>query len=238
LLIHNGAASIEGLEIQNFRVDQAEDDLYEGHGIFIINSQVTVRDTVLRGIPKMSLSIFGNSEVNVQRIRVLDGHVGIWMEGESRLRVENSLFSHNDSAAIAAYDDTQTEIYNSVVHSSLDDGIYAKERAMLRVSNSILVNNQPYAIRVEEQAAVEFDYNVFHGNAAWHFPESQGPQLRRGEHNRIQDPQLDAGFRLTNPALAAVGDPSIRNTDGTVASPGLYGGPHAPQPDDALEVTE
>jgi len=229
LLIHNSKVNIQNLEIRNFRVDQAEDDLYEGHGIFIINSEVTVEDTVLRKIPKMSLSIFGNSKVQLRRIQVLDGHVGIWMEGSSRLSVENSLFIHNDSAALAAYDQTHSEIYNSVIDSSLDDGVYAKENASIVLSNSILVNNKPYAIRIEEEASVEFDYMVFHGNEALYFPETPSPRLSRGEHIFLRDPELDTGYRTGSSFQLSQGDPAIRNRDGTASNLGLYGGPGAPE---------
>lgn len=228
LLVSNSKVDIQNLEIRNFRVDQAEDDLYEGHGIFIINSEVTVKDTVLRQIPKMSLSIFGNSQVKLSRIQVLNGHVGIWMEGDSRLSVENSLFSHNDSAALAAYDQTHSEIYNSVIDSSLDDGIYAKEHATIVLKNSILVNNSPYAIRVEEEASIEFDYTAFHGNEALFFPESASPNLVRGEHIFLEDPALDSGYRTGSSFQLSRGDPAIRNRDGSVSDLGLFGGPGAP----------
>lgn len=230
LLLHNSKVRIQGLEIRDFKVDQAEDDLYEGHGVFIIDSEVTVQDTVLRRIPKMSLSVFGTSQVNARRIQVLEGHVGIWMEGTSRLRVENSLFSHNDSAAIAAYDQTHTEVYNSVIDSSLDDGIYGKEQATLRVGNTVLVNNQPYAVRVEEEASIAIDYSILHGNAALFFPDPPNPRLHKGEHILLLDPQLDTEYRITNPSLAEAGDPGIVNRDGSPASPGLDGGPNAESP--------
>jgi len=235
LLVHNSKVDIQNLEIRNFRVDQAEDDLYEGHGIFIINSEVSVEDTVLRKIPKMSLSIFGDSEVNLRRIQVLDGHVGIWMQGNSRLIVENSLFSHNDSAALAAYDQTHSEIYNSVIDSSLDDGVYAKENASIVLTNSILVNNKPFAIRVEEEASVEFDYMVFHGNEALLFPESASPRVAKGEHIFLQDPALDATYRTGPSFEPSRGDPAIRDRDGSASNLGLYGGPGAPESSNGSE---
>ena len=229
LLIHNSTVEISGLEIRNFKVGLAEDDLYDGHGIFVIDSKVTVQDTQMNNIAKMSVSIFGESRVVLSRLRVQNGHVGVWVEGNSMVRVENSLFSNNSSAAVAAYDHSTTEIYNSVVEASLDDGVFGKENAAIVLINSILVGNKPYAVRAEEQATISVDYCAFDGNESLFFPETAGGQLTAGEHIYLENPQLGIDFRPGKNFQPSRGDPAIRNRDGTVSDIGLFGGPGAPE---------
>jgi hypothetical protein len=228
LLIHNSSVEISGLQIRSFKLGEAEDDLYDGHGIFIIDSKVSVQDTQLTHIPKMSVSIFGESRVVLSRLRVQDGHVGVWVEGNSVVRVENSLFSNNNSAGVAAYDHSKTEIYNSVFEANLDDGVFGKEHAAIVLVNSILVRNKPYAVRAEEQATISVDYCAFDGNESLFFPETAGGQLTAGDHVYLENPELGIDFRPGKNFQPSRGDPAIRNRDGTVSDIGLFGGPAAP----------
>ncbi|MSQ98370.1 MAG: hypothetical protein EXR85_03605 [Xanthomonadales bacterium] len=228
LLVYNSTVEISGLEIRDFKVGLADDDLYDGHGIFIIDSKVTVQDTQMNSIAKMAVSVFGDSRVVLSRLRVQNGHVGIWVEGNSTVRVENSLFSNNSSAAVAAYDHSSTEIYNSVVEASLDDGVFGKGNAIIVLVNSILVGNQPYAVRAEELATISVDYCAFDGNQSLFFPETAGGQLTAGDHVYLENLQLDMDFRPGKNFQPSRGDPAIRNRDGTVSDIGLFGGPAAP----------
>ncbi len=228
LLIHNSSVEVSNLEIRNFKVGLAEDDLYDGHGIFVINSKVTVQDTQLTHIAKMAVSVFGESRVVLSRLRVQNGHVGVWVEGNSTVRVENSLFSNNESAGVAAYDHSTTEIYNSAIVASQDDGVFGKENAAIVLINSILVGNKPYAVRAEEQATISVDYCVFNGNEALFFPETAGGQLTAGDHIYLENPELGTDFRPGKNFQPLRGDPAIRNRDGTVSDIGIFGGPAAP----------
>ena len=229
MLIHNSDVKISGLEIRSFRLDQLEDNVYDGHGIFIINSKVTVQDVTLSHIPKMSVSIFGESQVQLTRIQVLNGHVGIWTMGTTALRVENSIFSNNDSASVVASDHTTTEVYNSVIENSQDDGIYAKENAAVSVVNSTFIGNLPYAIHAEESATISVDYSVFYTNEAQFFPEDQTDQLTIGEFVYKENPELDSDYRPGNSIYSSKGNPAVLNRNGTVSDISLYGGPSAPE---------
>lgn len=227
ILVHGGTVGISGLEIRNFRVALADDDIYEGHGIFVINSNVTIRQVTFKHIPKMSVSIFGSSQVSLFQVRVLDGHVGVWVADEATLKVENSLFSNNDSAGVAAYGTTSATIRNSVFASNKDDGVYAEEQAVVVMTNSILLGNAPYAIRAVDQSKISFDYCIFNANESLFFPEPAGSQLDVGEHLFYEDPGLDAGYLPGSTFQRSRGDPAIRNRDGTVSDIGLSGGPEA-----------
>jgi len=229
LLIHNSSVEVGDLEIRSFKIGLAEDDLYDGHGIFIIDSKVTVHDTQLTHIPKMSVSVFGESQVVLSRVRVQNGHVGVWVEGKSIVRVENSLFRNNDSAGVAAYDHSTTEIYNSVFEANLDDGVFAKENATVTLINSILVGNKPYAVRAEEQATISVDYCAFYGNESLFFPQSAGGRLTAGEHIYLENPGLGADYRPGDHFQPSRGDPAIHDRDGSVSDIGLFGGPGAPE---------
>ena len=225
VLVHKATVEISGLEIRDFRLGEAEDDLYDGHGIFIINSKVDVVDTQLIRLPKMSVSIFGNSAVKLSGIQVLSGHVGIWAEGTAQTTIENSVFSGNDSAAVAAYAQTQTRVLNSVFENSEDDGVYAKENATVSVLNSIFIGNKPYAIRAEGEATISVNYSNFFQNEALFFPADGSGQLTVGEFIYQQDPQLDPHYFPASTATPLTGDPAIHQPDGTVAHIGLYVGP-------------
>jgi len=229
ILIHNAEVLLSGLEIRSFRLGEAEDDLYDGHGIFIINSKVSVRDTRLSQLPKMSVSIFGDSKVTLTRVQVLNGHVGVWAEGTALVKIENSIFSNNDSASVAAYANTRTDIYNSVFENSQDDGVYARENASVQVVNSTFIGNKPYAIRAEEDATITVNYSNFYANEALFFPEVESAQLTVGDSIYQVNLQLDAEYRPAKTSQPPAGDPAIRNRDGTVSNVGLYGGPSAPR---------
>lgn len=230
IVIHGGTVRISGLEIRNFRVGLAEDDLYEGHGIFAINSDVSIRQVRFRHIPKMSISLFGSSRASLSGVQVLDGHVGVWVADQTVLTVQDSVFSNNDSAGVAAYGTTSTTIRNSVFVSNKDDGVYSEEKAGIVMTNSILLRNAPYAIRAMDESKISFDYCIFNANESLFYPDPAGNQLKAGDHLFHVDPGLDADFLARSTDGQIGGDPALPGPDGTVPAIGLSARPAGTKP--------
>ncbi len=228
LLVHRSEVHISGLTIRDFRVADPDDDTYEGHGIFVIDSKVQVENVRLQHIPKMSLSLFGASTVRLREVQVVDGHVGIWVSGETRLSVENSVFANNDSAAVAAYENTSTRVINSVFDHNQDDAVYAEEQAQIQVTNSVFINNNPFALNAQDAAAIAVDYSIFHNNEAPWPEQQQGQAIQTGSHLYHEDPQLDAGYLPAAGYVTGRGDPAIRKADGSLSDIGLSGAVNGP----------
>jgi len=228
VLVHDGMARISGFEIRNFRAHQSDDDVYDGHGVFAVDAEVEVIDSTFQRIEKMSISLLGRSAGDIKRVRILDGHVGVWVDEHASLDLRNSLIRNNDSAGIAAYADSTGRVFNSVIEANLDDGIYADDSAHLQLRNSILLGNRPYGVRAEKAGRIDMDYVVLHGNEETLFAGVNGTQVKVGVHVNFLDPKLDSLYR-PDPAISSDhGDPSITDRDGTVSDIGLYGGPDAP----------
>ena len=225
LLIKNSNVKISNLEIQNFRAELEEDDIYDGHGIVAIDSEIQVNGVVLQRIKKMSVSLFGNSSASLVSVQILDGHIGIWMNDETRIQVSNSIFKNNDSAAVAAYGQSSGSIVNSIVEGNLDDGIYAAEAAELDLRNSILIANKPYAVRAVDSGSITLDYSILYKNEAPFYGGKNDSHLNVGEHVYHADPELDARYLPRGSFTANKGDPEVRNRDGSVSDIGLFGGP-------------
>lgn len=227
VLVHDGAARISGFEIRNFRADRSDDDIYDGHGVFAVDAEIEVLDSTFQRIEKMSVSLLGRSGGDVTRVRILDGHVGVWVDESASLNLRNSLIRNNDSAGVAAYADSTGQILNSVIEANLDDGVYADDSARLELRNSVLLGNRPYAIRAEKAGRIDLDYLLLHGNEEAFFAGDSGAQVQVGGHVYFVDPKLDPQYRPDPVISSDRGDPSILDRDGTVSDIGLYGGPDA-----------
>ena len=228
ILVHDGAARISGFEIRNFRADRSDDDVYDGHGVFAVDGKVEVLNSTFQRIEKMSVSLLGRSAGDITRVRILDGHVGVWVDESASLNLRNSLIRNNDSAGVAAYADSTGRILNSVIEANLDDGVYADDSARLDLRNSVLLGNRPYAVRAEKAGKIDVDYLLLHGNEEAFFAGDSGAQVQVGGHVYFVDPKLDPQYR-SDPAISSDrGDPSILDRDSTVSDIGLYGGPDAP----------
>ena len=226
IVVNRGAATIDNFTIRNFKVASADDDLYDGHGIFVIGSKTDIRNVRFENIEKMSVSIRDTSDVSLTNVEIVDGHVGIWTQENAKLRVENSLFRNNDSAGIAAYASSFADIRNSVFDGNLDDGIYAESEAVIDVSNSVFIRNKPYAIRGVDDTQISVDFSIFHHNEINLSTYSNTHQIRTGQNIFDVDPKTDNDYRpLSASPLIDSGDPEILDPDGSVSDIGLYGGP-------------
>ncbi|MBN7797195.1 SUMF1/EgtB/PvdO family nonheme iron enzyme [Parahaliea mediterranea] len=164
IVVRDASVSMENLTISGFVAAAMEDDIYDGHGIFIIDGKAELENISIRGLPKMALSIRGDSQVDSDALTVSDGHIGVWIEETARLRLQNGYFSGNDSAAIAAYQDSQVTVDSSVFESNGDDGVYAAGKALIEVSGSAFINNTPYAARADDSARISIDTSYLKDN--------------------------------------------------------------------------
>ena len=147
-----------------FQAENSEDEIYDGHGIFVINSEVDIENVTISGSPKMAIAGRGDSDIDVRNASLIDNHIGIWAEEASNLSLRNVLIKNSHVAGVAAYDDTTVKIYNSVIVKSEDDGLYAKGRAIISAFDSLLTLNAPYAARAVEYAQIFINYSALLAN--------------------------------------------------------------------------
>lgn len=209
IVVNGGEVEFSNLTLRNFRAGDPEDDLYEGHGIFVIDAAVTLRDVTIERYAKMALSGRGSTQLTASRIRIQDGHVAIWLEESAHLQLCNAVVRNNDSAGVAAYMNATASVYNSVFDGQQDDGLYAEDEASIFATNTLLLNNKPFAVRVIGNARAWVGHSLLFGNAA----KGSAPaasQIKWGDGVRDADPKANAAYKL--PA-ALDGDPNVRTPD-------------------------
>lgn len=196
LVVRDADIAIRNLTILNFRAGEKEDDLYEGHGIFVIDSRADLRNVSIERYEKMGLTGRGSALLTAGELRIHDGHVAIWLEETAHLRLCNAVVRNNDSAGVAAYVNASATIYNSVFDGNQDDGLYAAGEASILATNSLVVRNKPYAVRVVDNARATVMHSVL-------FPKD------------TQNAKLGAGVLFDDPlAKSMEGDPDVRAADG------------------------
>lgn len=163
-VVRDARVSIKNLAISGFAAAAKEDDIYDGHGIFVIDGQARLENISITGLPKMALSIRGESQVESEVLTVSDGHIGVWIEETAHIRLKNGYFSGNDSAAIAAYQESRVTVESGVFESNGDDGVYAAGKARIDVQNSAFINNRPYAARADDSARITIDTSYLRDN--------------------------------------------------------------------------
>ena len=218
LVVNGGDVDISGLTFRNFRAGQTEDDLYDGHGLFLIDAVARVRDVTIERYRKMGLTARGASDVSASNIRIQDGHVAIWLEESAQLRLCNAVVRNNDSAGLAAYVHSTAHVYNSVFDGNQDDGLYAENDAYIHAVNVLLLRNKPYGVRVLNDARAFVSYSVLAENAERVNAPTKA-QIRFGEGMVDAAPALDAQYRFATPIP---GDPDVRGREGARAPIGLY----------------
>ena len=164
IVVAGGKVRIEGLAISGFFTESPDDQIYDGHGIFVISGSAHIVGVTLRSIEKMSVSVFGNSEVTLENCEVLDGHVGVWAEHESRTAIRDCVFRNNDSAGVAAYVSSAVTVSGTLFEDNLDDGIYAADQASVAVADSAFIRNRPYAVRSVDDANISVSTSKFREN--------------------------------------------------------------------------
>jgi hypothetical protein len=142
IVVRNADVNIGHLEITGFNYEIEEDKIYDGHGIFVIDSKARIDDVTISKFQKMGLSGRGDTQLDVSNLRVLDGHVGVWLHETAYLRLRNALVRGNDSSAITAYDSSVAHISGSTVEGNARYGLYANQQAAVFASNTKVAGNK------------------------------------------------------------------------------------------------
>ncbi len=187
--LKNADVTISGLQITGFRYDIAEDDIYEGHGIFAVDSRARISDVTISRYQKMGLTGRGDTILDVRDLRILDGHVATWLYEGAYLRLDGGIFRNNDSSAVAAYNDSTAHLTRIAVDRSTDDGLYTEDDATIYVSDSLIVGSKPIALNATGKSRIIGRDLALHGNAA---DTSPGAAI---EGVIAADPRVDTDYR-------------------------------------------
>ncbi|WP_129777511.1 right-handed parallel beta-helix repeat-containing protein [Peristeroidobacter soli] len=209
LVIRRANVEVRGLTLSGFKFDIEEDEIYEGHGIFAIDSRVRVRDVTIEKYQKMGLTGRGNSDLDAESLRILDGHVAIWLDEHAHLRLANAIIRGNDSAGVAAYNNSSAHVANCVFDRNLDDGLYAEQEASIYATNTIFLNNKPYVARATENSRIWVGFSALFGNEGGLFAKDAAV-VRKGANVIESDPLLAADYRVQpGSPLEGKGDPEF-----------------------------
>lgn len=189
--VKNADVVINGLDLTGFRYDVKEDDFYEGHGIFAFDSRVRIADVTIRQFQKMGLTGRGDTILDVKRLSVLDGHVGSWLYEGAYMRIDGAVFRNNESAALAAYNDSAAHLSHIAVDRSVDDAIYAEDDATIHLTRSLVIDSKPIALNATGRSRIIASHVVLYGNAA----DTSATGVTLGEGVVRADPRVDAGYR-------------------------------------------
>lgn len=166
IYLNNADVTIEGLAITNFAYASGEDEIYDGHAIFALDTRVRLRNLRIENADKMAITGRGESQLDIDRLWIPQGHVGIWLRETSTARLTNSVLENLDPAAVAVYADSVIHIRNARFTRSLDDALFASDNAAVFVENSILEDNSPFALHAEREARIYARHIADIGNAA------------------------------------------------------------------------
>lgn len=189
--VKNADVAIDGFHLTGFRYDIEEDDIYEGHGIFAVDSRVRIVDVEISRFQKMGLTGRGATTLDVTGLTVLDGHVGSWLYEGAYMRLDRALFRGNDSAALAAYNDSAAHLSRIAVDGSADDAIYAEDDATIHIARSLVIDSKPIALNATGRSRIFARQSLLHGNDA----DTSATGVTLGEDIIRSDPMLGAGYR-------------------------------------------
>lgn len=178
VVVSNGTVALENLIVRGFTPESPDDDIYDGHGVFLIDANARLSNMKFERLPKMAVSLRGSSMLTLENSELVDGHVGIWAEETAKAVVVDCLFKKNDSAGIAAYASSTVSVTGSIFEENLDDGVYAAESAEISIADSTFVRNSPYAVRSVEDAVIRIMSSRFHDNAEDRFPPEGDEGIR------------------------------------------------------------
>src|SRR6267142_1308251 len=160
IAVRRSEVTLRNLEITGFRYRLKEDDIYDGHGVFVIDSNLRIDNVTIQRFQKMGLTGRGDTRLDVSNLQVVDGHVGIWLHESAYLRMRNSIVRGNNSSAIAAYDNSVARVANSVFDRNRDDGLYSEQQAAIHVTNSLILRNKPFGAHAIGQSRIWLAYSA------------------------------------------------------------------------------
>jgi len=209
-VLDRAEVSLRNLTIRDFRYQEPEDKIYDGHGVFAINSRVRLDRIQMERIIKMALTGRGDTLIDASDIRLLDGHMGVWLEESAHASIRNSVIKGGDSAAIGAYMNATVHLYNSVIQANGDDGLYAIGQGSIFATNSLILGNKPFGLNAVEEARIAVFHSVVHGNGANWNPKAAKLAIRVGPGVLLVDPLVDAEWRpKAGSPIAGLRDPDF-----------------------------
>jgi hypothetical protein len=222
IVVHRSDLEVRGLTLTGFKFDVEEDEIYEGHGIFAIDSRVRLHDVTIEKYQKMGLTGRGDTILDADGLRILDGHVAIWLHETAYLRLSNAVIRGNDSSGIAAYDNSTAHVAHSVFDRNIDDALYGEHEATIYATNSIFLNNKPYVARATGNSRIWIGYSSMFGNENTMLAK-KAAVVRKGPNVIEQDPRLDTEYRQQPQSpLAGKGDPDFGSPAGSPSRIGLH----------------
>jgi hypothetical protein len=221
IVVNRANLELRDLTLSGFKFDVEEDEIYEGHGIFAIDSRVRLHDVTIEKYQKMGLTGRGDTILDADGLRILDGHVAIWLHETAYLRLSDAVIRGNDSSGIAAYDNSTAHVAHSVFDRNIDDGLYTEHEASIYATNSILLNNKPYAAHALGNSRIWIGYSSMFGNQNAMLAKDAA-SVRKGPNVIEQDPMLDADYRQQPQSpLAGKGEPDFGAPVGSPSQIGL-----------------
>ena len=157
IVVNRARVSISAIELRGFATADAEDDRYDGHGIFVIDSTVMLDSVSMSRIAKMGLTLRGESMVDAVNLSIADGHIGIWLEESAHLTLRDSRLVGNESAGICAYAHSAARVYRSLIERNRDDGLYADDWATIYAADSTIRGNKPYGARAVKHGRIHIE---------------------------------------------------------------------------------
>ena len=164
IVVRNARVTVRKLTMSGFRYDVQEDDFYEGHGLFVIDGYVRAEDLTISKFQKMGLIGRGATILEAERLKIIDGHVGIWLHETAYLTLADSEVSRNDSSAIAAYDSSVAHAAHSRFEDNADDGLFTEHRATIYALDSHIARNKPYGANAVGDSVIWLENCVLEGN--------------------------------------------------------------------------
>lgn len=177
IVIRNSDVDISDLQITGFHYFEPEDDVYDGHGIFSIDSKVTLDRVHIDGISKMALTGRGDGRIVARNLVIQKSHLGVWLEESAMIDLESGRIVGSESAAIAAYGNAKAKIVGSIVDGNLDDGLYTEDSAEILSLRTRISNNSPYGARSANESKIVICEGALFGNKADVGEEGEGRVL-------------------------------------------------------------
>lgn len=164
IVVRDSDVTISGLTISDFFYGEPEDDIYDGHGIFTIDSQVSLQGVRISGIEKMAVTGREAGHVSASELIIENSHLGIWLEETAHIQMKNSRIVGSESAGVAAYGDATATVVDSVIDGNQDDGLYTENRAQIVTMRSDILNNSPFGARAADESTIVICESNMAGN--------------------------------------------------------------------------
>lgn len=166
IVINDSTVKISGLGISDFTYLEPEDDIYDGHGIFTIASNVELDSVRIAGVDKMAVTGRETGHVTARNLTIAQSHLGVWLEETAHLNLTESLITGSESAAIAAYMEATVQVSGSLIEGNQDDGLYTEDNAYIRSADTDIVSNSPYGARAAGHSQILLCGGEMTGNDA------------------------------------------------------------------------